>query len=111
MPITECGRFSIVGMMLRALLPARAALTVSPVPMSPDAWPLGCPGAVDPAMMEVNDLGEFGCKVEPICTGRKVTAVHLTWWPTNPDKRIRAASPSLCSDATAWTSRLLSSRG
>jgi plasmid replication initiation protein len=33
--------------------------------------------AIDPAMLEVNGLGEFGCKVEPIYTGRKVTAVRL----------------------------------
>ena len=36
--------------------------------------------AIDPAVLEVNGLGEFGCKVEPIYTGRKVTAVRLSWW-------------------------------
>ncbi|MBV8890876.1 MAG: replication initiation protein [Acidobacteria bacterium] len=36
--------------------------------------------AIDPAVLEVNGLGEFGCKVEPIYKGRKVTAVRLSWW-------------------------------
>src|SRR4051795_6928303 len=46
--------------------------------------------AIDPAMLEVNGLGEFGCKVEPIYTGRKVTAVRLLWWQKNLDERINA---------------------
>ena len=36
--------------------------------------------AIDPAVLEVNGLGEFGCKVEPVYSGRKVTAVRLSWW-------------------------------
>jgi hypothetical protein len=36
--------------------------------------------AIDPAVLEVNGLGEFGCKIEPVYTGRKVTAVRLSWW-------------------------------
>jgi Initiator Replication protein len=43
--------------------------------------------AVDPAVLEVNGLGEFGCKVEPVYTGRKVTAVCLSWWSKNLDER------------------------
>ena len=43
--------------------------------------------AVDPAVLEVNGLGEFGCKVEPVYTGRKVTAVRLSWWSKNLDER------------------------
>ena len=43
--------------------------------------------AIDPAVLEVNGLGEFGCKVEPIYTGRKVTAVRLSWWAKNLDER------------------------
>jgi hypothetical protein len=43
--------------------------------------------AIDPAVLEVNGLGEFGCKVEPIYKGRKVTAVRLSWWAKNLDER------------------------
>lgn len=43
--------------------------------------------AVDPAVLEVNGLGEFGCKVEPIYSGRKVTALRLSWWPKNLAER------------------------
>jgi hypothetical protein len=43
--------------------------------------------AIDPAVLEVNGLGEFGCKVEPIYSGRKVTSVRLSWWAKNLDER------------------------
>ena len=44
--------------------------------------------AIDPAVLEVNGLGEFGCKVEPAAyAGRKVTAVRLSWWAKNLDER------------------------
>jgi len=44
--------------------------------------------AIDPAVLEVNGLGEFGCKVEPSAyAGRKVTAVRLSWWAKNLDER------------------------
>jgi hypothetical protein len=43
--------------------------------------------AIDPAVLEVNGLGEFGCKVEPVYAGRKVTAVRLSWWAKNLDER------------------------
>jgi len=43
--------------------------------------------AIDPAVLEVNGLGEFGCKVEPLYSGRKVTAVRLAWWAKNLDER------------------------
>jgi hypothetical protein len=43
--------------------------------------------AIDPAVLEVNGLGEFGCKIEPIYAGRKVTAVRLSWWAKNLDER------------------------
>lgn len=46
--------------------------------------------AIDPAVLEVNGLGEFGCRVEPVFTGRKVTAVRLSWWRKNLDERGRA---------------------
>lgn len=43
--------------------------------------------AIDPAVLEVNGLGEFGCKVEPIYSGRKVTTVRLSWWAKNLEER------------------------
>ena len=43
--------------------------------------------AIDSAVLEVNGLGEFGCKVEPIYTGRKVTAVRLSWWSKNLEEK------------------------
>ena len=42
---------------------------------------------MDPAVLEVNGLGEFGCKVEPVYTGRKVTTLRLSWWSKNLDER------------------------
>jgi len=43
--------------------------------------------AVDPAVLEVNGLGEFGCKVEPVYKGRKVIALRLSWWAKNLDEK------------------------
>jgi hypothetical protein len=43
--------------------------------------------AIDPAVLEVNGLGEFGCKVEPVYKGRKVIAVRLSWWAKNLDEK------------------------
>lgn len=43
--------------------------------------------AIDPAVLEVNGLGEFGCKVEPVYAGRKVTVVRLSWWAKNLEER------------------------
>jgi len=43
--------------------------------------------AIDPAVLEVNGLGEFGCKVEPVYKGRKVVAVRLSWWAKNLGER------------------------
>lgn len=42
--------------------------------------------AIDPAVLEVNGLGEFGCKVEPLYKGRKVVSVRLAWWAKNLDQ-------------------------
>lgn len=36
--------------------------------------------AIDPAVLEVNALASFGCKIEPVKTGRMVTGVRLSWW-------------------------------
>jgi hypothetical protein len=38
-------------------------------------------------VLEFNGLGEFGCKVEPVYSGRKVTAVQLSWRAKNLDER------------------------
>jgi hypothetical protein len=43
--------------------------------------------AIDPSVLEVNGLAEFGCKVEPVCTGRKVTAVKLSWWAKTDEEK------------------------
>ena len=46
--------------------------------------------AIDPAVLEVNGLAEFGCSVEPIYTGKKVTAIKLTWWPKSLAEKMEA---------------------
>jgi hypothetical protein len=43
--------------------------------------------AIDPAVLEVNGLGEFGCKVEPVLKGRKVTALRLSWWAKSLEQK------------------------
>jgi hypothetical protein len=43
--------------------------------------------AIDPAVLEVNGLGEFGCKVEPVYRGKKVESLRLSWWAKNLDER------------------------
>ena len=58
--------------------------------------------AIDPAVLEVNGLGEFGCKVEPSAyAGRKVTAVRLSWWAKNLDERKMRAATSCVSAGSA----------
>jgi Initiator Replication protein len=42
---------------------------------------------IGPAVLEVNGLGEFGCKVEPIYKGRKVIALRLAWWAKNLEQK------------------------
>ena len=46
--------------------------------------------AIDPAVLEVNGLAEFGCKVEPVYTGKKVTAVKLSWWSKSLAEKMEA---------------------
>ncbi len=48
--------------------------------------------AIDAAVLEVNGLGEFGCKVELVYSGRKVTAVRLSWWTKNLDEKKQAVN-------------------
>ena len=43
--------------------------------------------AIDPAVLEVNGLASFGCKVEPIYQGRKVSGVRLSWWSKNVEEK------------------------
>jgi hypothetical protein len=43
--------------------------------------------AIQPAVLEVNGLASYGCMVEPIYTGRKVTSVRLSWWAKNIDEK------------------------
>jgi hypothetical protein len=42
---------------------------------------------LDPAVLEVNRLGEFRCKVEPVYKGKKVISVRLSWWAKTLDQR------------------------
>jgi plasmid replication initiation protein len=43
-----------------------------------------------PAAREVNGLADFGVAFRPVRTGRKVTAVQLSWWRKN-ENELRAA--------------------
>ena len=36
--------------------------------------------AIKPAVLEVNGLSDFGCKIEPLLEGRRVVGVRLGWW-------------------------------
>jgi hypothetical protein len=42
---------------------------------------------IAPAVLEVNGLGEFGCKVEPVYKGRKVNALRLMWWAKSLEQK------------------------
>lgn len=42
--------------------------------------------AITPAATEINALASFGCKVEPVKTGRMVTGVRLFWWRKSVDE-------------------------
>lgn len=61
---------------------------------------------IAPAVLEVNGLGEFGCKVEPVYTGRKVTALRLSWWAKNLDQK-KAAFRELRVSKVGRRARLL----
>ena len=50
--------------------------------------------AIKPAVMEVNGLADFGCKIEPITEGRKVVRVRLCWWRKSPEE-LKAAYTEL----------------
>ena len=42
--------------------------------------------AIQPAVLEVNRLSDYGCRVEPVTAGRKVIKVRLSWWRKNTDE-------------------------
>ena len=41
--------------------------------------------AITPAVDEINALSSFGCQIEPLKTGRKVTHVRVHWWRKDID--------------------------
>lgn len=36
--------------------------------------------AITPAVNEINAIASFGCKIEPLKSGRKVTHIRVHWW-------------------------------
>jgi hypothetical protein len=61
---------------------------------------------IGPAVLEVNGLGEFGCKVEPVYKGRKVIALRLSWWTKNLEQK-KAAFKELRVSRVGRRARLL----
>ena len=41
--------------------------------------------AITPAVDEINAISSFGCQIEPLKTGRKVTHVRVYWWRKDVD--------------------------
>ena len=41
--------------------------------------------AITPAVDEINAISSFGCQIEPLKTGRKVTHVRVYWWRKDID--------------------------
>jgi hypothetical protein len=42
--------------------------------------------AITPAVDEINAIASFGCKIEPLTTGRKVTQIRVYWWRKGIDE-------------------------
>lgn len=61
--------------------------------------------AIQPAVLEVKALSDFGCSVEPVTAGRKVVKVRLSWWKKNIDE-IKAAFRELQSSKIGRRARL-----
>lgn len=62
--------------------------------------------AIDHAVREVNGLcPEFNVAVNPITTGRKVTAVEVSWWPKSKDEK-RASLDELATSRIGRSARL-----
>lgn len=41
--------------------------------------------AITPAVEEINAIASFGCKIEPLKSGRKVTQIRVYWWRKDID--------------------------
>jgi hypothetical protein len=63
--------------------------------------------AIDPAVLEVNGLAEFGCSVDPVYTGKKITAVKLSWW-AKTDEEKKAAIREVQGSKIGRKARLMS---
>ena len=61
--------------------------------------------ALQPALVELNGLAEFGCKVEPVYKGRKVTGIRLSWWAKTIDEK-KAAFREVTFSKTGRRARL-----
>ena len=61
--------------------------------------------AIQPAVLEVKALSDFGCSVEPVLAGRKVVKVRLSWWLKNTDE-LKAAYRELRDAKVGRRSRL-----
>jgi len=61
--------------------------------------------ALQPALVELNGLAEFGCKVEPVYKGRKVISMRLTWWTKTVDEK-KAAFREVTFSKTGRRARL-----
>lgn len=42
--------------------------------------------AITPAVDEINAIASFGCKIEPLKAGRKVTQIRVYWWRKDMDE-------------------------
>jgi replication initiator protein len=42
--------------------------------------------AIQPAVLEVNRLSDYGCSLNPVLAGRKVVGIKLSWWRKNTDE-------------------------
>jgi Initiator Replication protein len=61
---------------------------------------------IGPSVLEVNGLGEFGCKVESVYKGRKVIALRLSWWAKSLEQK-KAALKELRVSRIGRKARLL----
>ena len=62
--------------------------------------------AIDYAVREVNGLvPDFNVAVNPVTTGRKVTAVEVSWWPKSKDEK-RASLDELATSRVGRSARL-----
>lgn len=61
--------------------------------------------AIKPAVLEVNGLADYGCKVEPIVKSRKVVSVRLVWWRKSVEE-LKAAYSELQASKVGRRARL-----